>query len=102
MQYVEQTFCLYGGHNSIIKLDRGHAILNTQGTSLPSICFYLVLNEQTRKKQNESLHLKVEMTRSGNLLARHKNHRQNHKAALNENLPPFRIDSSFVVQFNKS
>ena len=30
MQYVEQTFCLYGGHNSIIKLDRGHPILNTQ------------------------------------------------------------------------
>ena len=41
MKYVEQTFCLYGGHNSIIKLDRGHAILNTQRTSLPSICFNL-------------------------------------------------------------
>ena len=42
------------------------------------------------------------MTRFGNLLARHNNHCENHKAALNENLPPFRIDSSFVVQFNKS
>ena len=73
MQYVEQTFCLYGGHNSIIKLDRGHAILNTQRTSLPSICFNsfkflellnLILNEQTRKKEKliiilESLNDKV-------------------------------------------
>ena len=42
------------------------------------------------------------MTMFGNWLARDKNHCENHKAALNENLPPFRIDSSFVVQFNKS
>ena len=42
------------------------------------------------------------MTRFGNLLARHKDHCQNLKVALNENLSPFRIDSSFVVQFNKS
>ena len=58
MQYVEQTFRLYGGHNSIIKLDRRHAILNTQRTSLPSICFNLkgviwsLTNKQERKKIN--------------------------------------------------
>ena len=59
MQYVEQTFCLYGGHNSIIKLDHGHEILNTQRTSLPSIYFNLkgaiwsLTNKQERKKINQ-------------------------------------------------
>ena len=58
MQYVEQTFCLYGGHSSIIKLDRGHVIMNTQKTSLPSICFnskgviWSLTNKQERKKIN--------------------------------------------------
>ena len=42
------------------------------------------------------------MTRFGNLLARQKINCPNHKAALYENLPLFRFDSSFVVQFNKS
>ena len=74
----------------------------------------MLLNEEKKQgdkkeKLTESLHLTVKRARRSNynidlrkLRVNKITGRRNHKAALNENLPTLRNDSSFAVQFSIS
>ena len=107
---------------SIIKLDRGHAGMKfTRDTSQPQQ-FALIQKKKTRMKSwknhytwrwkwqevrkfSRSTQACFKSHENRSLMLRiNENHCQiaKKKAALNENLPTLRIDSPFVVQFNKS